>query len=103
MSGEIFTAKTIEEAKEKLQQIYKSRAITFKMISKAEYEAIDKSEREDSDNHLNLEKLGKESAVIDLAFYKYTTPQTIAYKIEYIHEDGISRDEDYFVIKQKQD
>lgn len=97
MSGEIITASTLAEAKTELRNIYKSRAIKFREISKEEYESIEKDQREDSDNHLNEEKLGKIADVIDLAYYKYLPDREIAYKIILRHK-SCEEMEDYFVI-----
>ena len=66
MAGEIITATTLEEGKEELRGIYRLDAIDFKEITQEEYEAIERDEREDSDNHLNIEKLGKEEKLVEL-------------------------------------
>jgi hypothetical protein len=96
MAGEIIKAKTITEAIEQLEEIYKQQFAHFRYISAEEYNSHLLSEREDSDNHLNLERLGKDTEVIDLAYYKYLPDQKIAYRVEFIHTDGISREEIYF-------
>jgi len=102
MAGEIYTAKTLEEGLTKLKNIYKSQSKEFYQISKEEYLNYELSEREDSDNHLNLERLGKETDVTDLAFYKFLPNHKIAYRIEMIHVDGISTLEDYFILEKKE-
>ncbi len=97
MAGEILTAKTLAEAKEQLRGIYLAKSTQFKEISREQYEAIEKDEREDSDNHLNIEKLGKEADIIDLAYYKYLKDRQVAYKIILKHKDGEEM-EDYFTL-----
>jgi hypothetical protein len=98
MSGEIITAETLIDAKEELRNIYKAKSNQFKEISKTQYEEIEKSEREDSDNHLNLERLKKgESKVIDLAYYKYLEDRQVAYKI-ILRESNGDEMEDYFTL-----
>ena len=97
MAGEIITATTLEEGKEELRSIYKLDTIDFKEITQEEYEAIERDEREDSDNHLNIEKLGQEATVIDLAYYKYLPERQIAYRIILKHKNGTEMN-DYFML-----
>lgn len=97
MPGEILKSKTLSEAKEELRSIYKDRSNEFKEITKEEYEALEHDEREDSDNHLNLERLDKESDVVDLAYYKYLPNRQIAYRIILKHKNGKEM-EDYFTL-----
>lgn len=97
MSGELITAKTLEAAKEELRNIYKSKSNQFKEISKEQYQSLDKDEREDSDNHLNRQKLNKEVDVIDLAYYKYLPQRQIAYRILLKDKKGKEM-EDYFIV-----
>lgn len=96
MAGETLNAKTFEEGLKQIRNIYKSKSNIFDLISKKQYEAYTNDEREDSDNHLNIEKLGKESDVIDQTFYKYLPNRKIAYQIILMHKDG-SKMEDYFL------
>jgi hypothetical protein len=89
MAGENIIADTIEEGKKQIIEIYKRQSIELKEITKEQYESYQLSERTDSDNHLQLERLGKGTKVIDQAFYKYLPePHHIIYKINLIHEDG---------------
>ena len=97
MAGEILKSKTLEEAKEELRTIYKRTASSLTESSKEEYDTLTQDEREDSDNHLNEEKLGKEADVIDLAFYKFLANRKTAYKIILKHKNG-NQMEDYFII-----
>lgn len=98
MAGEIITAKTLQEGLQQLHEIYKSKTKALIPITKDDYEKIQKSEREDSDNHLNLQRLGKETDVIDLAYYKFLPNHQTAFRINMIHVDGISTLEDYFIL-----
>ena len=97
MSGEYINANSIEDYWRQLKTIYTKRSTDWKELTKEDYEAIEKSEREDSDNHLNEERLGKETDVIDICHYKFLPDRVAAYKIELKHKDGTS-DERYFQI-----
>lgn len=98
MAGEKLTASTLEEAKKELRSIYKSQSHSFEELTKEEYEAFDTDERDDSDNHLNEEKLGKEADIIDLAYYKYLPEHKTAYRIILKHKDKRNM-EDFFIVK----
>ena len=67
-----------------------------------EYSSLVLSEREDSDNHFNRERLGKETGVIDICHYKYLPDRNVAYHIEVLHKDGAKMDY-YFQIKLKKE
>ncbi|MBT4917141.1 hypothetical protein HN709_01650 [Candidatus Peregrinibacteria bacterium] len=98
MSGEILTAKTLEEAKVELRKIYQKESHSLSDLSMEEYKAFENDEREDSDNHLNLERLeSKESEVIDLTYYKYLPDRKIAYRVTLIDKQG-EKLEDYFMV-----
>lgn len=97
MPDEIITEKTLPKAKEQLRSIYRAKSTSFEEITKEEYDSYDLDEREDSDNHLNEEKLGKTSDVIDLAHYKFLPDHKTAYRILLKHKDGKTM-EDYFII-----
>ena len=100
MPNELYTAKNLKEAKEKLRAIYKSRSLEFKEITPKLYKKIAQSEHEDSDNHFNEARLGKETQAIDLAYHKYLEDGRLAYRILYVDTKG-KTEEDYFVIKPK--
>jgi len=101
MPGEIITAKSLEEGKLQLRDIYKKKSQHFEEITKDVYLAYDTDEREDSDNHLNEERLEKgESEVIDLAYYKFLPDRKTAYRIILKDKQGKEM-EDYFVIVQE--
>ncbi len=99
MAGEIITANTLEEAKKQLRNIYRAKNNKFEEITKEDYNSIEADEREDSDNHINEERLGKESEIIDLAYYKYLpgNSRKTAYYIMLKHQDG-STMEDFFMV-----
>lgn len=83
MPGELIQANTIPDYWEKIKKIYENRSSDWKDLTKEQYEAIDRSEREDSDNHLNKERLEKEDAkVIDICHYKSLPDRVTAYHIE---------------------
>ncbi|MDA1060267.1 MAG: hypothetical protein O3B47_00545 [bacterium] len=97
MAGEILRSTNLKDAKEELRNIYKEKSNEFSEISKEDYEKLEPSEREDSDNHLNEEKLAKEADVIDLAYYKYLPDRKVAYRIILKHKDGEEM-HDYFAV-----
>lgn len=88
MSGEYINAQTLEEYWQQLQTIYKSRSTEWKDITLDMYQAIERSERADSDNHLNEERLGKDTQVIDICHYKYLPERQIAYRIDIYDTSG---------------
>ncbi|MBD3327924.1 hypothetical protein GF340_01325 [Candidatus Peregrinibacteria bacterium] len=88
MSGEYINASTIEDYWNELKLIYERRSTEWKNLTQEQYEAIEKSEREDSDNHLNEERIGDETDVIDICFYKFLPERKVAYHIEIKHKDG---------------
>ncbi len=98
MSGEYICSKTIEEYWKQLKAIYEAESSTWEDISKEEYEAVERSERADSDNHLNEERLGKDTEVIDICHYKYLPDRKVVYKVLMKDIQGSTR-EHYFRIK----
>ncbi len=94
MSGEYISANTLEEYWKELKTIYLSRSANWKDLTEAEYNQIERSEREDSDNHLNEERLGKDTNVIDHCWYKYLPDRQVAYKI--IVQDKEGKTSNYF-------
>jgi len=103
MAGEIIKAQTLDEAEKQIISIYKLKSLEFKIISKEEYYKIEKSERPDSDNHLNLERLGKDTKFIDLAYYKYLPNRWEAYRIELIDESKKTQKQLFFKILPRKD
>lgn len=88
MTGEYVQADTIENYWHKLKSIYEERSIKWEDLTEEQYESIKLSEREDSDNHINEERLGKGTNVIDICHYKYLPERWVAYKIEVVHSNG---------------
>lgn len=104
MSGEYIQAETIEAYWKNLKSIYESRSTKWKDLTKEEYEAIERSEREDSDNHLNEDRLNddNDTNVVDYCFYKYLPNREAAYKVTVQHKKGESK-EYYFQITLKEE
>jgi hypothetical protein len=100
MAGEYVQANTIEDYWKQLKAIYVSRSEHWKDLSAAEYNAIERSEREDSDNHLNEERLGKDTQVIDICKYKIMPDRQIAYFVQMIRSNDTTKDV-YFEITLK--
>lgn len=101
MAGEYIQSETIEDYWKQLKAIYESRASEFKELTPEEYTKIERSEREDSDNHLNEDRLGKDTQVIDICKYKMLPDRKIAYYVKLIHKDGKIMDL-YFQITLKE-
>lgn len=100
MAGEYIKANTIEDYWKELKTIYKDISIDWKDLTEHDYSVIERSEREDSDNHLNEERLGKDTQVIDICKYKFLPDRKIAYHIKMIHSNGSNQDQ-YFQITLK--
>jgi len=103
MAGEIIKAETLEEAEKQITLIYKQKSTEFEPITKVDYFKIEKQERPDSDNHLNLERLGKDTKFIDLAYYKYLSDRWEAYRIELIDETQKPQKMLFFKILPRED
>ncbi|MFO0780594.1 MAG: hypothetical protein U0519_01745 [Candidatus Gracilibacteria bacterium] len=101
MAGEYIQSDTIESYWKELKGIYKDRAEDWKDLTEHEYATIERSEREDSDNHLNEERLGKDTQVIDVCKYKFLPERKIAYHVKLIHANGSNMDV-YFQITLKE-
>lgn len=101
MSGEYIQSKTIEDYWNQLKLIYKQKSDDWKDIDSEEYNRIEKSEREDSDNHLNEERLSKDTEVIDICHYKYLPDRWMAFHIKVIDKNQKSVD-NYFKIRIKE-
>lgn len=104
MSGEYIQAESLKEYWNQLKQIYESRSTEWKDLSKEEYEAIERSEREDSDNHLNEDRLNddNDTNVVDYCHYKYLPERQAAYHVQVVDKKGNSEDH-YFQITLKED
>jgi len=101
MAGEYITSKSIKDYWKQLKAVYLSRCTEWKTLTKKGYEKIERSERSDSDNHLNEERLGKDTEVIDICHYKFLPEREIAYHVQIIHKDGTKKDV-YFKITLKE-
>jgi len=88
MAGEYLKADLISDYWDKLKQIYVQKSTDFSEITKEEYEALTNSEREDSDNHTNEERLGQDTNVVDIAFYKYLPDRQVYYRVHIINVEG---------------
>jgi len=95
MPSELYTADSIEEAKKKLREIYQKRSLEIKA---KKYKKLEPSEHEDSDNHFNEERLGKETKATDITYHKYLSNGYIAYRILYVDTEG-NKEEEFFIIK----
>lgn len=102
MSGEYINSNNLDEYWNKLKVIYQNRSISWQDLTAGQYQTIDRSEREDSDNHANEERQGKETQVIDLCYYKYLPDRQVAYHIVLTHQDGSKQDK-YFQISLKKE
>lgn len=87
MAGEIIQANNVEEAESQLMAIYDAKSIWIKDLTREEYEAFEPSEREDSDNHLNIERLGKDTLIADLAYYKFLPDRETAFRIDLVDQN----------------
>lgn len=103
MAGEIIKAQNTEEAERQLMAIYKAKSITLDMIKREEYESYDYSEHEDSDNHLNLDRLGKDTKIVDLAYYKFLPERKTAYRVDLIDENRTLKKQLFFVALPRED
>lgn len=98
MAGEYIQAEDLKSYWKQLKAYYLANSPTFEEIDQAAYEAIERSEREDSDNHLNFERLGEDTKAVDVAFYKYLPDGKIAYRIHLVDQNG-KQENHYFLIK----
>lgn len=92
MSGEYIIANTTSEYWNELKTIYVRRSTDWKDLTQEEYEAIENSEREDSDNHLNEERLkdDNDTNVVDYCHYKSLPDRKVAYSIKIANKEGKS-------------
>lgn len=103
MAGEIIQAQTTDDAEKQLLAIYQAKSTDLRMITKEEYESYEQSEREDSDNHLNIERLGKDTLIADLAYYKFLPERETAYRVDLIDEQQKVKRQLYFVTLPRED
>ncbi|MBN1494560.1 hypothetical protein JW911_02345 [Candidatus Peregrinibacteria bacterium] len=103
MAGEIIKANTLKEAEEQIISIYKYKSVEFIPATKEEYDKTEQSERTDSDNHINLERLGKDTKFVDLAYYKYLNDKWEIYRIDLADEEKKVQKQLYFKILPRSD
>jgi hypothetical protein len=103
MAGEIIQAQSVDDAERQIMAIYKAKSIDLRMITEEEYEKIDKSEREDSDNHLNIDRLGVDTKIVDLAYYKFIENRETAYRVDLIDEHQKVKKQLYFITLPRED
>ncbi|MCC6643377.1 hypothetical protein IT411_01390 [Candidatus Peregrinibacteria bacterium] len=98
MSGEYIQSNSIKDYWKQLKAFYLASSPVFEKITAKKYRAIERSEREDSDNHLNHERLGEDTQAVDIAFYKYLPESRIAYRVHIVDVNGQKQDH-YFIVK----
>ncbi len=98
MAGEYIIADDIKSYWQKLKAFHQAQSPEFYEISKEDYDDLNRSEREDSDNHINQERLGEETSVSDATFYKYLPHQKIAYRTHIVDKDG-NQEDHYYIVK----
>lgn len=98
MAGEYVQAKDIKEYWKHLKAYYQTASSFYEEIDQQQYESFERSEREDSDNHLNFERLGEDTEAVDIAFYKYLPEGKVAYRIHIVDIAG-KQENHYFIIK----
>lgn len=101
MAGEYIQANSIQEYWKGLKAYFEASSPYFQEIDKTEYETIERSEREDSDNHFNQERLGEDTQAVDVAFYKYLPDGKIAYRVHIVNIEGKQEDH-FFIVKSFQ-
>lgn len=95
-----FTADNLEQARDKLREMYDLKSSTpLKVINKEEYDAQSGGERENSENHLQEGRLGTETQVTPQIFHKYSigAARNEYYRVVLQHISGNSM-EDYFMV-----
>jgi hypothetical protein len=97
MAGEILKSKTLPEAQEELRLFYSDQSVSFKPITKEEYEKIDKDEREDSENHAKHEQFENGAEVVNFGYYRYLPERKVAHRMVLKNKAGETL-EDYFVV-----
>ena len=98
MAGEYIQSDSLDSYWKQLKAYYMASSPIFEEIDKAIYDSYERSEREDSDNHINYERLGEDTNVVDIAFYKYLPDNKTAYRIHIVGVNG-EKEERYFIVK----
>ncbi len=97
MAGEYIQSDTIQDYWKQLRVYYRSSSPYYEEIDQKTYDAIERAEREDSDNHLNFDRLGDDTQAVDVAFYKYLPDGKIAYRVHVVDVNG-AREDHFFII-----
>lgn len=98
MAGEYVQANNIREYWKQLKSYYLAQSPIFEEIDEKTYDSFERSEREDSDNHLNFDRLGEDTQAVDVAFYKYLPENRTAYRVHIVDTAG-KQENHYFIIK----
>lgn len=98
MAGEYVQAANIKAYWKQLKAYYQAQSPVYEEINQKTYDGFERSEREDSDNHLNFERLGEDTDAVDVAFYKYLPDNKIAYRVHIIDVSG-KQENHYFIIR----
>ncbi len=98
MAGEYIQSDSLKSYWKQLKAFYTAGSPLFQKITKKQYDSYQKSEREDSDNHLNQERLGQDTQVVDVAFYKYLPDHQTAYRIHIVDVAG-ETEEHFFITR----
>lgn len=95
-----FSCSDFETAQNKVRDIFDRKSRTaIAIITKEDYDQQPGGEREDSDNYLQQNRLGKESDVVPIIYRKYSIggARNEYYRVVLTHINGETR-EDYFMI-----
>lgn len=103
MAGEIIKANNVEEAEQQLMAIYEAKSIWVKPLTREEYEAFEQSEHEDTDNHLNIERLGHDTLIADLAYSKFLENRETAFRIDLVDQNQKVKKQLYFKSLPRED
>lgn len=103
MTEDLVQANNVDEAEKQVMKHYEAKSIRIDPMTREEYEALDKSEHEESDNHLNLERLGKDTLIADIAYYKFMENRETAFRIDLIDEKQKVKKQLYFKTLPRED
>lgn len=95
-----FSCSDFETAKNLVRDIFDRKSTTpIALITKEEYDKQPGDEREDSDNHLQEQRLGKESDIVPIIYRKYSigAARNEYYRIVLKDVSGQNK-EDYFMV-----
>lgn len=95
-----FSSSDFDSAQATIRDIFDLKSTTpLAVITKADYEAQEGGEREDSDNYLQEKRLGAESDIVPIIYRKYSRGEARNeyYRVVLKHVNGEIR-EDYLMI-----